>query len=211
MKSKGLWRPVILSAAALALFTGQAVQTIKKPGSANQIVYLRPNITEVRSKCLSYTGELDILGAGFGNTQGTREVIINNKAMSVMIWGNNAIKCSHSYDFPAGTNIKVFLRNTATAEVVSNEFTFFNKYCIYSMTPSDSVPPGTQVEMRVKPAIGTAPLGRVITMGGKPADVVFWNDHTIRAVVPSLSPGNYVILIERHGRPQSNEYPLTVK
>jgi hypothetical protein len=178
--------------------------------TARTDLILKPTITEVRNKCLPYTDEMDIKGLGFGATQGKRQVIVDGKSKEVWVWGKTAIKIAHHYDFPAGKMIKVYLRDGTTSAVVSNEFEFFNLFCLMRVTPEGPVSPGATVEIMVLPSVGADPLGRGLLIGGMPATITFWNENTIRAVVPALAPGEHRIWIRNRAMAVSAEYPITV-
>lgn len=211
---RSYWFLLVLAVAILAS-AGTAAQEIKalKPGQIPDLAVpvAKPNITEVRGKCLGLSGELDVMGVRFGDAQGNRQVVLNGVPRDVMFWQKTVIRVEHMYDFPAGQMIKVFLRDQGTGDVVSNIFEFFNFYCIYSVTPPGDVTPGTIVEIKVKPGMGPAAQGRVVVIGGKQAEIISWTNDTIRFKVPVLTPGSYKIHIKKAGQNISYECPITVK
>jgi hypothetical protein len=191
----------------------QQQQRILKPVPVQDLAVrmAKPNITEVRGKCLSMLGELDVMGVRFGEIQGSREVVLNGIPRDVMFWQKTVIRVQHGYDFPGGQMVKVFLRDTGNGAIVSNIFEFFNLFCIYWNSPIGSVSPGTSDEIKVKPGMGAGAQGRVIVIGGKQAPILAWTNDTIKFTVPALSPGDYNIHIKKAGQNLSNEYPITVK
>ena len=211
MSKKTFCVGLFLMGMALFLSADLPKPTTSGPVGIQGNVFKTPTITAANSKCLSLTGELDIAGFGFGSVPGTKVVQVNGQPLETWIWEPTAIKAGHEYTFPAGQLVTVRLFDTAAQKVVSNEFQFFNFFCIAELKPSGAAKPGDLVTIMVQNDIGTSPAGLVLKMGQQTASIQYWNGHTIKAVVPALPAGNHMLRIKKGARILSNEYPFTVK
>jgi len=201
----------LLAVAAIQSVEKPVKPAIQKPMAVSPDLYQQPLINNANSKCLSYTGEFDVFGKHFGASQGNRVVRINGKALpAVMIWENEFIRSSHSYEFPGGVIVHVDIFNTVKNVRVSNVFDYFVPFCIYDQEPGGVLKPKSHVTLLVKPKVGASAAGRKVVIGGTEAQAE-WLGYKIKIVVPLLAHGTYNLKLVRDNKVISNVIPVDVQ
>jgi hypothetical protein len=170
----------------------------------------KPNITDAR---LVYHGEpnpeMDIMGANFGATQGTKKIKVDDAVVSnVLHWDNTS--ATIKFGVPPITKppdpwehtykIAILDGSTVVSNVLSKRFL----YTIDSLSPNKGLK-GSDFTVNVW-AVPTTPGGLALMMGSFDCSTTSWGGNMIKAKVPSAIPaGTYEVYLKKGGSVVSNK------
>jgi hypothetical protein len=200
-------------------YLGVAVDSTNKINESNENnnthfyrVSVKARITHAQQTCEPdlVLGSIRINGAGFGSSQGTRVVRVDNHELSVSQWSKNQIWVPLNIPQSAfGNNYEVYLFDKATNKVYSNKVNVTPQRILGGIIPNSGAA-GSNT-LIVGCSMGSSQGTKVIRFGNTTAQAYNWSNEDIGIVVPSLPPGQYQVYIEDSGKKVSNERTYTIQ